>query len=466
MKTYQEIIEIRRKIVVDSSSSTLPQTGLAISLRNLADLQLQMGDRKAAKASLAESVELLRQSDRDPSNAMFRAGSIVMLNKYGSLLRDMGDMDGAHKAFDESLRVSRERSASFPDQKIWTFVLAMTLDYMGELQIATNDTAGALKTYEEALAVDRRLAAAEPDKAVWLWSHLDKVGDLEFALGKNDQARDAWGQSVAVIRRALAMHDPWADEQSLAIGLGKLADLDGKIERIDDARGVYRDLFEILRRHVDAEPAAASWSRLLAAALQNFGDLEFTLNAVDQARAAFQESYDIRRKLLAVRPGDSTLQAELGVSHDRLGNVLVAQGKLDDALAAYRSSLGIGNALLAEDPGNTQWQQNLQIIVGHLGGLAYYFILARNFANALEVSDQAISLAPDQIWLFTNRAHALMFLARVDEARTLYLQYRGKKINENESWDTVVLKDFAELRKAGLTHPLMHEIENRFAAGG
>jgi tetratricopeptide (TPR) repeat protein len=459
MKTYQEIIEIRRKIAVDSS--TLP--GLAMSLRNLADLQLQMGDRKAAKASLAESVEVLRRSYRDPSNAMFRGGLIVVLNQYGSLLRDMGDMDGAHKAFDESLRLSREQSAGLPDQKIWSYVLATTLDYMGKLQIATNDTAGALKTYQEALAVDRRLTAAEPDRAeyrTYLWSHLDKVGDLEFAGGENDQAHDAWGQSVAVIRRALAMHDPSADEHTLAIRLGKLANLDGKIGRIDDAHGVYRDLFEILRRHVDAEPAAASWSRLLAAALQDFGDLEVTLNAVDQARAAFQESCDIRRKLLAVQPSDSTLEAELGVSHDRLGNALVAQGKLKDAVVAYRSELDIAKRLIAQDPSNAQW-------ISQLGGLAYRFVLARDFARALEAADQAISLAPDQKWMYVNRAHALMFLRRTDEAHKLYLKYRGEKdVLGGKSWEADVLEDFTELRNAGLTDPLMHEIEKEFAAKG
>jgi hypothetical protein len=34
------------------------------------------------------------------------------------------------------------------------------------------------------------------------------------------------------------------------------------------------------------------------------------------------------------------------------------------------------------------------------------------------------------------------------------------------SWETVTVEDFAELRKVGLTHPLMDEIEKRFSAGG
>ena len=83
---------------------------------------------------------------------------------------------------------------------------------------------------------------------------------------------------------------------------------------------------------------------------------------------------------------------------------------------------------------------------------------------ALEAADQAISLAPDQIWLYTNRAHALMFLNRVDEARALYLKNRGQqKVDGDKSWEAAILGDFAEFQKAGLTHPLMQEIQKQFA---
>jgi predicted Zn-dependent protease len=98
-------------------------------------------------------------------------------------------------------------------------------------------------------------------------------------------------------------------------------------------------------------------------------------------------------------------------------------------------------------------------------------VLARDFAKALEAADQAISLAPEQIWLYSSRAHALMFLDRQQEARALYLRYRGEKNVHGEknaqagkSWETVILGDFAEVRKAGLTRPLMSEIEKTFSA--
>jgi tetratricopeptide (TPR) repeat protein len=188
---------------------------------------------------------------------------------------------------------------------------------------------------------------------------------------------------------------------------------------------------------------------------------------LDEALKAYRDGLAIRERLAAADRSNTLWQRDLSVSYNKVGDVLVAQGKLDEALKAYRDGLAIRERLAAADRSNTQWQRDLQYSIGRIGGLAYRFVLSGNFFKALEAADQAIALAPEKIWLDTNRAHALLFLGRVDEARALYLQYRGeKKMQGEKSWEAVVLEDFAELRKAGLTHPLMDEIEAKFTARG
>jgi hypothetical protein len=39
-------------------------------------------------------------------------------------------------------------------------------------------------------------------------------------------------------------------------------------------------------------------------------------------------------------------------------------------------------------------------------------------------------------------------------------------VQYGKPWETVILEDFAELRKAGLTNPLMDKIENLFGSTG
>jgi hypothetical protein len=53
------------------------------------------------------------------------------------------------------------------------------------------------------------------------------------------------------------------------------------------------------------------------------------------------------------------------------------------------------------------------------------------------------------------------------EARELYLRYRGaKKVIGEKSWETLILEDFAVFTKAGLSHPLMQEIESALSTSG
>ena len=93
--------------------------------------------------------------------------------------------------------------------------------------------------------------------------------------------------------------------------------------------------------------------------------------------------------------------------------------------------------------------------------ITWYALFARDFTKALTAADSAHALLPDDLSIETNRAHALMFLERGEDCKALYLAYKGKPMSEQDArlWEHVIVKDFAEFRKAGLTHPMMADIE-------
>ena len=93
-----------------------------------------------------------------------------------------------------------------------------------------------------------------------------------------------------------------------------------------------------------------------------------------------------------------------------------------------------------------------------LSDVAGYALLARKFTKALTVADRAHALFPDNLSIETNRAHALMFVGSGEECKALYLAYKGKPVS-GQLWEHVIVEDFAEFRKAGLTHPMMADIE-------
>jgi hypothetical protein len=78
----------------------------------------------------------------------------------------------------------------------------------------------------------------------------------------------------------------------------------------------------------------------------------------------------------------------------------------------------------------------------------------------LNASERAHALLPDGLNIETNRAHALMFLGRAEDCKSLYLAYKGQAYPFGRKlWEHVIVEDFAAFRKAGLTHPMMADIE-------
>jgi TPR repeat protein len=94
-----------------------------------------------------------------------------------------------------------------------------------------------------------------------------------------------------------------------------------------------------------------------------------------------------------------------------------------------------------------------------LNAVVWYALFAREFTKALTVAGRAHALLPNYLAIETNRAHSLMFLEHEQNARALYLTYKGKRISEGKLWERVIADEFAEFRKAGLTHPMMADIE-------
>jgi tetratricopeptide (TPR) repeat protein len=101
-----------------------------------------------------------------------------------------------------------------------------------------------------------------------------------------------------------------------------------------------------------------------------------------------------------------------------------------------------------------------------LQNVAWRALFAREFTKALTAADRARELLSEEdLFTFlsneTNRAHALMFLGRGEEARALYLAHKGKPLpgQHGRLWEGAIVQDFTKFRKAGLTHPMMAEIE-------
>jgi hypothetical protein len=93
--------------------------------------------------------------------------------------------------------------------------------------------------------------------------------------------------------------------------------------------------------------------------------------------------------------------------------------------------------------------------------LSWYRLFARDFEGALDAANRAVAIEPDNLMGYTNKAHALMFLGRADEARALYEKYRGRPLPKTEViWEQGIIIHFAAMEKRGLTCPQMRPIKD------
>ena len=98
-----------------------------------------------------------------------------------------------------------------------------------------------------------------------------------------------------------------------------------------------------------------------------------------------------------------------------------------------------------------------------LGNVAWNALFAKQPERALAAADRAILLSPGTLWMETNRAHALLFLGRTEEAIAACIEHKGETISNQGKWEEVILKDFAEFQSRGLDHPKFQAVAQALA---
>jgi tetratricopeptide (TPR) repeat protein len=464
--------QILEALLVSKPDDADLQDDLSSSYKRVGDVLVEQGKLDDALKAYRDNLAIReRLAATDRSNTEWQRLLSVPYNLIGQVLVKQGKLDEALKAYREGLALIERVAAANPSNTQWQRDLAVSYSNIGQVLMAQGKLDDALKVYRDSVPIFERLAATDRSNREWqseLSVEYQRVGEVLMAQGKLDDALKAFQDNLA-IAGPLAAADPgntrW--QRSLSTSYNKIGDVLIAQRKPDDALKAYGDALAIIERLVATDPSNTLWQRDLSYSYREIGYVQTLQGKLDEALKTFTASLTIRERLVATDPSNAEWQYDLFSSHENVGSVLADQGKLDDALKAYREALPIAERLVAADSSNTHVQQDLQLVIGKIGALAYNFVLAHDFAQALQAADQAISLAPDQIWLYTNRAHALMFLGRIDAARALYLKYRGQKnVQDEKSWEPVILEDFAELRKAGLTNPLMDDIEKLFTSAG
>jgi tetratricopeptide (TPR) repeat protein len=468
LAAYRQSGEIAKMLLAKNENNVPALMDQAHADLMVGDVLMAQGRSGEALSAYEEALTIRKKVMAMDSSNERKNDLAASHERIGDVLKVQGRPDEALAAYREALDIDKALVASEP-QRTW-FLRDLGVEHfrIADILLAQGKLDGALAAFRESHAIRTTLVGKDASNTLWQFDRsfsAVRVGEVLRAQGKLDEALAMFRDSLA-IRKALVAKDPnntdWRRE--IAASQERIAGVLQAQGKLDDALAVYHDGLKILADMVATDPGNTGWQRDFGISHQNIGNTLLAQGKLDDALAAFEKARAIRQRLVDRNRANPEWQNDLSVTYIGTGDALKAREKFKEAFAAYRNSLSIAKVLAAHDPTNAWFRNNLEVDIFRIGALSYQLVLAHEFNAALEATDLCTALAPDKLWLQSHRAHALMFLGREDEARALYLKYRGQKnIWLDKSWERFVLEDFAGIRQAGLAHPLMDQIEKQIA---
>ena len=289
LNSFQQSLEIRKK--------TGDQRGIASTLGQIARVQDQMGNGKAALASFQEAIAVGRQiGDKN--------GLITNLMNLGSFYSDHNNLDEALKYTNEALQLARETGAEM-DQATLLMNLGVAHYNKGEYQ-------DALTYFQQSYDINSRLKIQ--DKVA---ESLHDLANTNANLGQYDTATDQYMKALEASRAA----NDKSGVANVSSDMGGLFALQG---RYDAALKAQLDAVNALQQMND-RTFVTVW------ALASYGD---TLSAA--GRGAEGQKYIEQALQLApeVKNDQATALAlnSLGDSYFYRGNFTAARQQYDKAL--------------------------------------------------------------------------------------------------------------------------------------
>jgi hypothetical protein len=87
------------------------------------------------------------------------------------------------------------------------------------------------------------------------------------------------------------------------------------------------------------------------------------------------------------------------------------------------------------------------------GSLAWFHLFNRQFVEAEQAAAAGLATDPQQEWIHTNLALGRLFQGKWAEAKEVYVSFKGKAYNAQNTWVEIFRQDMEALEAAGITHP-------------
>jgi len=407
--------------------------------------------------SLKHSRRLASNNPRNNTYKLGVASGLIRLAYYWRFFDETKSLD----MYQESEAIIRDLIQKEPENTLYRQNLSDILLEHGKLKLGT-DRKHALGMFQEGYKVVNALLRKEPDSSHLLSRKATFMSQIarELQTTSPEEASRLFGEHIDLLRKIVAKEPEneqfrrtlvsvLREKASAQVRSGLLGPTENALELLEEAAEYARKLD--LTAFTANRPVVYN----LALVMGNAGNI-WKRVAPDQPPVLFPMRIQLLKKLaksdvtLTQRVAetirlllDSGKEGNMPVEHFRAAHEII--GLLSDAQKA--------------ELGETKGEDVRSKLAESLYDRAFKELENKRFKDAEASSREAIRLFPDVRWLYLPLSYALMFQDEVEKANDLHLRMRGKETFNGETWETVVIGDFAYLRKRGLSHPFMAEFE-------
>jgi eukaryotic-like serine/threonine-protein kinase len=381
--TYEQSIHIaaerdqvaqQREVAEHERARAEEVSKFLVNLFKLSDPEENRGNQVTARELLDSGAKRLEAGLKDQP-----ATKAALLSTVGAVYDSLGQYKEAEPLLDEALRLQPKSSDA---------ARIDTLMELGRAQMGAGNFAAANAPLQEALHLSQGAfgaGSAEAGRALW------QLGWLRYQLGRLDEAKQLYTQSLAILERSSA---PAVD---VAAVLDDLAKVYTRTQQWALAKTTFEQALEIDRRELGVDhPRLAARVGNLALVAQNMGDFKLAESLYREAIKRNEQAYGDRHPETASSKGNFAL-------------LLQREGRIAEAEELSRSSLAIRLSLYGPDHFMVGYSHaSLAMLLHEKGDLP---ASEREFREALATYTKAL---PEN---HPYRAAALMHFARLQVDR-------------------------------------------------
>jgi uncharacterized caspase-like protein len=357
---------IAAALMAQNPDDLAPRADLGAALRKIGDIRAAMGNPTGAREALVAALDLrLSLEVSDPTAPPYLRDVANSLIALAELDLAEGDPAAAEPLIAKAVGKQAQAAGAVPTDGLALRDLAVAQNLQTATLVQLGRNSEALAVAQAALATVDRLILLAPDLPDHLYLRLvtlNRLGDAQVAMGDNRAAVASFTAMVAQGNRLLDIDpysQPWANDLGLAL------------ERLGAAQTATGDVAAALKSQEDAvalrdwlvtqDPANPVWTRnlalsqaSLAAAFADRQDLQTALRHQDAALRGL-------RDLVTAHPDDAWYKIDLVRALDQRAQLL------PDPSAENREALAILEEMQAAGtlpPANADWIPSFRKALG------------------------------------------------------------------------------------------------------